>query len=74
MKVTESVITEFTELHDRYKKAHKQMVVLQATAIEGMRKIGVGCLTEESRTKFIALEREVNQVLAGMREICEALH
>ena len=73
MESTE-LMREFSELHNRYKKAHERIVVLQATAIEGNRKMGVGCLTEESRAEFAALEKEINLVLARMREICEALH
>ena len=74
MAVPESVINEFTELHEKYKAANEKIMVLQATAIEGMRKIGVGCITEESRAEFISLEKEINNSLAGMREICESLH
>ena len=74
MKATQPIITEFCDLHDRFKKAFKRIDVLQSTAIEGMRKVGVGCLTEESRAKFIALQEEVNLILARMREICETLH
>ena len=74
MELTQSVIAEFSGLYERYNKAHERIIVLQATALEGMRKIGVGCLTEESRAEFVVLEKEINLVLARMREICEALH
>ena len=74
MAVPESIISEFTGLHERYKAANEKILVLQATAIEGIRKIGVGCLTEESRSEFISLEKEINGSLARMREICESLH
>ena len=74
MKSPQSVAREFSDLHDRFRKACGRIVVLQATAIEGMQKIGTGCLTEESRAEFIALEKEINLVLSRMREICEALH
>jgi len=74
MGVSESVITEFIDLHERYKSAHEKILVLQATAIEGIRKIGVGCLTEDSRSRFIELENEITQTLSRMREICESLH
>lgn len=74
MAVSESVINEFTELHEKYKAANEKILVLQATAIEGIRKIGVGCITEESRAEFISLEKNINDSLARMREICESLH
>ena len=74
MPVQESVITEFTELHERYKAANEKILILQATAIEGIRKIGVGCITEGSRAEFVSLEKEINNSLARMREICESLH
>ncbi|MFC1946456.1 hypothetical protein ACFLXY_00900 [Chloroflexota bacterium] len=74
MAVSEAIINEFSELHERYTAANKKILVLQATAIEGIRKIGVGCITEGSRAEFIALEKEINDSLARMREICESLH
>lgn len=74
MAVPESIISEFTELHEKYKVADEKILVLQATAIEGIRKIGVGCITEESRAEFISLEKEINDSLARMRTICESLH
>ena len=74
MAVSESIISEFTELNEKYKAANAKILVLQATAIEGIRKIGVGCITEESRTEFISLEKEICDSLARMREICESLH
>ena len=74
MAVPELVIDEFKELHEKYKAANEKILVLQATAVEGIRKIGVGCITEESRAEFISLEKEINESLARMREICESLH
>ena len=74
MAVQESVIKEFTELHERYKTANEKILVLQAMAVEGIRKIGVGCITEGSREAFVSLEKEINDSLARMREICESLH
>ncbi len=74
MGVSESIINEFTELHEKYKDASDKILVLQATAIEGIRKIGVGCITEKSRAEFMTLEKEINRTLARMREICESLH
>ena len=74
MESRESVLNEFSGLHNRYVKANERMLVLQATAVEGLRKIGTGCMTEEARTEFIALETELGAVLSRMRAICEALH
>jgi len=74
MEAKESVLREFSGLHNRYVKANERMLVLQATAVEGLRKIGTGCLTEEARTEFITLETEIGAVLSRMRTICEALH
>jgi hypothetical protein len=74
METTQSIVAEFSSLHDRYKRADKRITILQATAIEGIRKVGIGCITEGSRAEFAALEKEINLVLARMREICEALH
>ena len=74
MAVSESVIKEFTELHEKYKSANEKILVLQATALEGIRKIGVGCITEESRAEFMSLEKDINDALTGMRKICESLH
>jgi hypothetical protein len=74
VEATQSIITEFIGLHDRYNRASKRILVLQATAIEGMRKMGVGCFTDESRTEFTDLENEITLVLNRMREICESLH
>ena len=74
MESTQLVSNEFTDLHNRFKVACKRISVLQATSIEGIKKVGVGCITEESRTEFAALEEEINLVLARMREICDSLH
>ena len=74
MEVRESITREFSGLHNKYVKANERMLVLQATAVEGLRKIGTGCLTEESRAEFIALETEIGAVLSRMKAICEALH
>ena len=70
----EAKVAEFIELHNRYMEAHERMTFLQTTAIEGMRKIGVGCITEESRTEFAILQKEIGSVLVRMKEICEELH
>jgi len=74
MKATKSQIAEFAELHNRYKKANERMLILQAAAVEGMRKIGEGCITEESMAEFTALQNEIGLILARMREICDSLH
>lgn len=74
MATPDSIVKEFTELHKRYKAANEKILVLQATAIEGIQKIGVGCITEKSRAEFVSLEQEINRSLARMREICESLH
>ena len=74
MKATEVITGEFIDLHKRYMQAHERLVVLQTTAIEGMRKIGVGCITEKSRAEFSELQAETNLVLAEMKKICDKLH
>ena len=73
MKATESVIAEFVGLHNRYKKADERMLILQDSAVEGMRKIGVGCITEKSKEEFVALKKEIEFVLSRMKEICSSL-
>jgi hypothetical protein len=75
MKATmEAISSEFGLLHGRYLKANERMIFLQATAFEGIRKIGVGCITKESRGEFAALQKEITLVLAKMKEICDKLH
>jgi len=75
MKTTmETISVEFEALHYRYLKANERMLFLQASATEGIRKIGVGCITKESRAEFVALQREIVLVLAKMKEICDSLH
>ncbi|UCB43824.1 MAG: hypothetical protein JSV77_04035 [Dehalococcoidales bacterium] len=74
MEARESLLGEFSALHATYSKANERMLILQATAIEGLRKIGAGCLTEEARAEFISLEKEIGVALSRMRAICEALH
>ena len=75
MKSTmDSISAEFQALHGRYLKANERMAFLQAAAVEGIRKIGVGCITEESRAEFTALQKEIALVLAKMKEICDTLH
>jgi len=74
MEARESLLREFSGLNNAYSKANERMLVLQATAIEGLRKIGTGCLTEEARAEFISLEKEIGAVLSRMRAICETLH
>jgi hypothetical protein len=74
MKASGQTIQEFAELHQRYLTAHERMSVLQAAALEGMRKIGIGCVTAESRQEFIKLKTEIEQSLARMQAICDALH
>jgi len=73
MKATESIIAEFIGLHERYKKADGRMLILQDLAVEGMRKIGVGCVTEKSKQEFTALKKEIESVLSRMKEICSSL-
>ena len=73
MKATESQKAEFRELHNRYRKASERMLVLQASVAEGMRKIGEGCATEESKEEFTSLQKDIEIVLSRMREICESL-
>lgn len=73
MKVTESLAAEFESLNNRYKKADERMLMLQGAAVEGMRKIGIGCITEKSKEEFVALQKEIESVLASMREICSSL-
>lgn len=73
MKATEKDIAEFVGLHNRYKKADERMLMLQGSAVEGMRKIGVGCITEKSREEFAALKKEIESVLSRMKEICSSL-
>ena len=74
MKATKSQIAEFSELHRRYREANDRMLVLQATAFEGMRKIGEGCTTKESMAEFAELQKEIGLILARIREVCELLH
>ncbi len=74
MKATEAITGDFIALHKRYLQAHERLLVLQTTAIEGMRKIGVGCITEKSRQEFSELQQEINLVLAEMKAICDKLH
>ena len=75
MKATVGTIAaEFKALHDKYLKANERMEILQATAVEGIRKIGVGCITEKSRAEFVALQKEIMSILARMKEICDKLH
>ena len=73
MKATNATIQEFAVLHTRYLQAQQRMTVLQSAALEGMRKIGVGCVTEESRKEFQALKGEIEQILRRMQEICHSL-
>ena len=68
-----AISAEFEALHGRYLKANERLSFLQATAVEGIRKIGVGCITEESRAEFIALQKEIGLVLTKMKEICDTL-
>lgn len=74
MKATESQKAEFRELHNRYRKASERMLVLQASVAEGMRKIGKGCTTEESKAEFVSLKEEIERILTRMKEICESLN
>ena len=50
------------------------MLILQASTAEGMRKIGEGCTTESARIEFAVLQKEIEQALARMKEICESLN
>jgi len=74
MKASGQTIQEFAELHKRYLAAQDRMSVLQAAALEGMRKIGIGCVTAESRQEFMKLKTEIEQVLVRMQAICDTLH
>ena len=75
MKATvENISIEFEALHDRYLKANERMALLQATAVEGIRKIGVGCITQESRAEFATLQNEILLLLTKMKESCDTLH
>jgi D-aminopeptidase len=73
MKATEQTIQEFAHLHTKYLEAQQRMTMLQGAALEGMRKIGIGCVTEKSHEEFNALKVEIEQILARMKEICDSL-
>jgi hypothetical protein len=73
MKATAALIAEFVDLHERYQKADTRMLILQNSAVEGMRNLGVGCVTEKSREEFASLKKEIETVLARMKEICSSL-
>jgi hypothetical protein len=49
------------------------MLILQNSAVEGMRNLGVGCVTEKSREEFASLKKEIETVLGRMKEICSSL-
>jgi hypothetical protein len=70
---TERLVAEFIELHHRYKKADERIMVLQSSAIEGMRKIGTGCLEARLKTEFVTLAVEITRLLARMQEICQSM-
>ncbi|UCE97607.1 MAG: hypothetical protein JSV74_06605 [Dehalococcoidia bacterium] len=75
MKVTiDELATEFETFQARYLKAHERMVFMQEVMVEGIRKIGVGCIQEESRAEFVALKKEINLILNRMKKICDTLH
>lgn len=74
MKATKSQVTEFIELHKRYQRANDRMLILQASTAEGMRKIGEGCTTEGAKMEFAALQKDIEQTLDRMKEICESLN
>jgi len=74
MKATKEQIAEFIEMNNRYRKVSERMLVLQASVAEGMRKIGEGCTTEESKTEFATLKGEIERILARMKEICDSLN
>ena len=73
MKPTESITTEFIGLHSEYRRANERMLLLQGAAVEGMRKIGVGCVTQKSKEEFVELKSEIESVLGRMKEICASL-
>ena len=73
MKANEQIIQEFSHLHTRYLEAQQRMTTLQGAALEGMRKIGIGCVTENSHKEFNALKAEIEQILARMKEICDSI-
>ena len=73
MKATASEVAEFTELHQRYTIANGRMLMLQAAAVEGMRKIGIGCINQKSKAEFADLKIEIEDILARMKEICSSL-
>jgi len=64
MEAKESILGEFSGLHNRYVKVSERMLVLQATAVEDPRKIGTLRWTEGTRTGFITLETEIEAVLS----------
>lgn len=74
MKAIKAQIAEFIEMHHRYRQANERMLVLQASVAEGMRKIGEGCTTEESKAEFASLKEEIERILARMKEICQSLN
>jgi hypothetical protein len=64
MEAQESIMREFSSLHNRYVKASERMLVLQATVVKGLRKIGTLRWTEGTRTDFITQETEIGVVLS----------
>jgi hypothetical protein len=73
MKASAALIAEFVDLNERYKKADMRILILQNSAVEGMRNLGVGCVTEKSKEEFASLKREIESVLSRMKEICLSL-
>jgi len=74
MKATKAQIAEFSQMHNRYRKASERMLILLASVAEGMRKIGEGCTTEASKAEFASLQKEIERTMARMKEICELLN
>jgi hypothetical protein len=71
--IDDGIIAEFSSLHEKFVQDSTKLTELQRGILMGMRDIGVGCETKETKTRFLALKKEIEDTLANMKKICERI-
>ncbi len=71
--INDDVIAEFSGLHEKFVQDSTKLTELQRGILMGMRDIGVGCETKETKIRFLELKKEIEDTLARMKKICDRI-
>ena len=71
--VDKGVIDEFAGLHEKFIQDSATMAEIQRGVLMGMRDIGVGCETEDTKIQFFKLKGEIEATLEEMKKMCDKI-